>query len=140
MSVELKPCPFCGGVPEVKRARVHNARFLHWIVCGCGAGIGSDSANYLRDEVVGKWNRRDFDGGGDASATIIPCPFCGGAPRVIEGKRFGEPKGSKDEFFYWVLCESCGAYKSNGVPCRRVAMIGNWNVRVAVQQCLVIND
>lgn len=63
MSVELKPCPFCGGKAELVIGE-HEKR----IICSsCGAYVENSPEWTIRD-----WERRE-----KPSNPLKPCPFCG---------------------------------------------------------------
>lgn len=66
MGEDLKPCPFCGGVPWVDHIEPHthknpilaclipDHKGSYCIECNCGAGFIADTYNAVSD----KWNRR----------------------------------------------------------------------------------
>lgn len=63
MSIELKPCPFCGGkaVYRKKSGDYGYTPDIHLVECTrCDAEIRATSLDYkdLKDVVVDKWNRR----------------------------------------------------------------------------------
>ncbi len=57
MTEELKPCPFCGNMPDI--LVVNLATDNSWIVCsdaGCAVSMSNDEDS-LEDK-INKWNRR----------------------------------------------------------------------------------
>ena len=66
MSVELKPCPFCGNDSPTLIQRHGKDGWRDWfyvlcdyVDCGCGA---TGQWNHDKDEAVEAWNRRANDG------------------------------------------------------------------------------
>lgn len=60
MSDELKPCPFCGGVPTVKQA---GATRYWWVGCEIhlepeSKGCGISHSSYNKQDAIEKWNTR----------------------------------------------------------------------------------
>ena len=69
---ELKPCPFCGSIPEVYDSETDDIREedAHWVsVCcrKCGAepfrhiysdNVNEDTKQAYRDKCISKWNTR----------------------------------------------------------------------------------
>ena len=53
--MDLKPCPFCGGEPELKRI------FRHYYVCICTECDRGTNAFRDENEAVEAWNRRASD-------------------------------------------------------------------------------
>lgn len=72
MNEELKPCPFCGGAPEVVRRDVepqgdpwYGDKEETFVLCGCGACLfdgsfheGFGTGETARIDAVEAWNRR----------------------------------------------------------------------------------
>ena len=59
----LRPCPFCGGTPEVQRMDEWG---MFYIVCeNCGGQVYSDLPDYVEEfsmkDLIAKWNRRSAD-------------------------------------------------------------------------------
>lgn len=61
---KLKPCPFCGEIPEITTFWKEGPTFTAWIDCDCGVQMRS-SRSHTREEAVeevaAKWNRRTED-------------------------------------------------------------------------------
>lgn len=60
---KLKPCPFCGVVPEVQK-RTNGEKEYYHIACEnlyCRINPGTDY-HVTKDVVVREWNRRASDG------------------------------------------------------------------------------
>lgn len=56
-SAEMKPCPFCGGVAEV-RDGTNSGSAIH-ISCRCGAQLFGGRFHFgSEDEAVAAWNKR----------------------------------------------------------------------------------
>jgi Lar family restriction alleviation protein len=68
---ELKPCPFCGSIPEVYDSETDDIREedVHWVsvCCKCGAepfrhiysdNVNEDTKQAYRDKCISKWNTR----------------------------------------------------------------------------------
>ncbi len=54
--VNLKPCPFCGGNPELK----HSSTWDYFVRCtGCGARTRQFHENHVG--AVDGWNRRSYE-------------------------------------------------------------------------------
>lgn len=47
---KLKPCPFCGGIPEITLYRC-----TWYVQCECGCELWGE---YAEEEMIEKWNRR----------------------------------------------------------------------------------
>lgn len=72
MNEELKPCPFCGGAPEVVRRDVepqgdpwYGDKEETFVLCGCGACLfdgsfheGFGTGETARIDAVEAWNSR----------------------------------------------------------------------------------
>lgn len=57
MSEELKPCPFCGGKPEVRNL-VDSGSAIH-VACRCGAQLFGRRYHFgSESEAVAAWNKR----------------------------------------------------------------------------------
>lgn len=55
---ELKPCPFCGGIPEICGGGGEEGYF--WVYCfSCGAEMKGDE---IKEKAIEAWNRRAEDG------------------------------------------------------------------------------
>ena len=54
MAVELKPCPFCGGLPRLVMFR--NACFVK-----CKCGIEQSEIYHTKDDAIRHWNREEAD-------------------------------------------------------------------------------
>lgn len=62
---KLKPCPFCGGVPELGES-VLDSQAIFFILCrSCAAQGGS---THTRESAAGLWNRRDVKNKGKTRA------------------------------------------------------------------------
>ena len=54
---ELRPCPFCGGLP--KRRPAYDGLYKEEIICDdCTAAVKGDS----REDVINAWNKRSGTG------------------------------------------------------------------------------
>lgn len=99
MTEELKPCPFCGGNPDVYS---WNGGGVVWVRC---RSCGIDYKAYANaDEAIEAWNTRYErtckmipNGETDFAATLA-CSACGNVESVYAI--------SSDEFNY---CPNCGA-------------------------------
>lgn len=55
MEKQLKPCPFCGGKPEIRDTYCYHAFAIHCTKCSAGIGnVGTDTL----EKAVKLWNRR----------------------------------------------------------------------------------
>lgn len=58
---EMKPCPFCGGEPQIKLWSSEGRRDSYFLIrCTCGARMSNfrESA----EQAISDWNRRDGNG------------------------------------------------------------------------------
>ena len=69
MQEKLKPCPFCGGKPDIREACGHTQVYC----TECGA---NNVWSYAARTLWNKRTRRDTD--------LKPCPICGKKGRVFE--------------------------------------------------------
>lgn len=57
--IELKPCPFCGGLGILNNETKRIVSFVKCIQCGAESGMVKVSAEYCADEKAAEaWNRR----------------------------------------------------------------------------------
>lgn len=52
--MELKPCPFCGGLD----LEVRHGKYMWWIECADSDCRASGGAKYQKNEAIEAWNRR----------------------------------------------------------------------------------
>lgn len=60
-AVELKPCPFCGGRPEILERFIHGVanRKHYWIRCSkCWVGQDLHRDYRTREKAIERWNQR----------------------------------------------------------------------------------
>lgn len=61
--IELKPCPFCGGLGVLNNENNRVFSFVKCVQCGAESGLVKVSAEYCADEkAVENWNRRADNG------------------------------------------------------------------------------
>ena len=53
MSEQLKPCPFCGGIPQLHAISFGDRWFVDCLKC-----LGRGTETYLRDDAISAWNKR----------------------------------------------------------------------------------
>ena len=57
--IELKPCPFCGRIPQVRAFPTGQRKCDYMIFCACGVRTILTKRKYRAVEI---WNRRADDG------------------------------------------------------------------------------
>ncbi len=58
MTETIKPCPFCGAIPELWQAAQSGAYFVECTNETCGTNPMTNPSRY-REDAIRKWNRRE---------------------------------------------------------------------------------
>lgn len=67
--MELKPCPFCGGIAQLSHTScggIYDTTYVLCVGCGCKTKLFEISVTYAADDKAAEaWNRRANDGNCD---------------------------------------------------------------------------
>lgn len=56
---ELKPCPFCGGKPIIKRTELLCAE-QYYVLCKCGLLARFVKDEHNKEQVINRWNSEEY--------------------------------------------------------------------------------
>lgn len=130
----LKPCPFCGGNPQLQHDDIDNS---YTIECTNNECNMNPSTPYCDTEegAIEYWNDR-VDNHDNIGKQIKPCPFCGEAPLTEIGlARYGM---LGDCVAIKIVCAECHVVKSiyirdgtdfNAVREAMDKIVERWNIR-----------